>query len=95
MLDGQFGPICPLFTSASVVTDLRDSKRASGSAVMAVDSRWTLDSVVKLLKDIGRAPAGTALLPMICKVWSPFRLPISFGIDDGTPGNVNCLTMPR
>lgn len=48
-----------------VVTALREENKLLGSAVMAVASRWRLESEVRLANDEGSAPAvGTELVSL-------------------------------
>jgi hypothetical protein len=57
ILEGQVGPILLFFTNVRVLTDLREVKRLSGNAVMAVVSKSRVVRRVRLLKDGGSAPA--------------------------------------
>jgi hypothetical protein len=56
-VEGREEPIMVLRTRVRVVTALREENKLLGSAVMAVASRWRLESEVRLINDEGSAPA--------------------------------------
>jgi hypothetical protein len=55
-IPGQFGPIWVFFTKVKVLTNFSAVNRSSGIAVIVVDSRSSVVSKVRLLKDGGRVP---------------------------------------
>lgn len=71
-----------------------DVKRLSGRAFTAVDSICNVVIAVRLVKELGREPAGFCPLPTIWRFWRPVRAPISFGTTAGTAGKVSCLFKP-
>lgn len=95
--EGREGPIVGLRMRVSVVIEVREEKRLSGSCVMEVASIWRLERLVRLVNEEGSAPAGMLLPPMTCKDSRPVSAPSSFGNVAGTPGNVNCrfATLPE
>lgn len=95
--DGREEPIVGLRMRVSVVIDVREEKRLSGSCVMAVASMWRLERMVRLVNDEGSAPAGMLSPPITCKDSRPVSAPSSLGNVAGTPGNVNCrfATLPE
>lgn len=62
---GRDMPICELRTKTKLETFTNPGYKnsASGRAVIAVDSRWRDVIAVRLVKDVGRDPAGTVFPP--------------------------------
>ena len=92
---GNPPPKLAFLTSVSDVSFDMDVNRLSGSALSPVDSRWSVAIDVRLLNELGSAPAGMAPLPTTCRVCSPTSSPSSGGMTAGTAGNVSCLKVKQ
>lgn len=95
MLEGKPPPKFAFFTSVSEVTLDSDVNKLSGSALNPVDSKCIVVIDVKLLKEPGSDPPGTAPFPIISKFCSPVKSPSSFGMAAGTAGKVSELQTNR
>lgn len=82
---------CALEMIVRFETLVKDENRSSGNVVIAVDSRCSVVSDVKLWNEDGTEPAGAIPFPITCKDCKLARLPSSAGTEAGTPGNVSCL----
>jgi len=89
IVEGMEPPNPEFLISVRLFIFVKDEKRLSGRADMAVDSRCRVDIADRFVKDVGSDPPGMAPLPITWKVCRSWRLPTWLGMDAGTAGKVN------